>query len=292
MYTTYNKHMHSTLQSYIACTDINTLSGNRVLVTECTSIFHLYLQMTHQKKLTDTKLKEHMITTLVELIVVRLSSALNTNGEPLGKFTSTHGVNYLTLFINSVSDPENHLRSSVHEPLALYQWTRDEIIPAAFAKLLPAYRQSFLAQEMARLQHWFSENFSRVSKVVILPEEDVLKWDSCEACGSNPFSLLRSGIEECQVPCTCRSDLPVVVFIERMNSSVVLFEGYLQAYMNKFITELPKLPLIFAFPAENLQTRGFPHLDLGSPKHHLKLCSAFNPSEKPITFVLAEIKEN
>lgn len=256
---------------------------------------HIVSQTRIQRKLTSPQLKHDAVKTLVEQIVLHMNKACELNACLLGMFTTSLSANYLSLVINNVTDPDHTLRCALHRRVAVYLWKSGCRVPyPACERLTQKQVKGYLLQESIALQHWFTTNLPRVHKVVVLPEEDILKSNSACAAAAADYtdvlSRLRSRVEELDFPSTYESNLPVVIFVRKINTDIVCFEEYLEAYLKKYAECFSHQRLICVFHLENLSANACPQIDLGRSDCHVAFFSAFDPSEKPISLLIADVK--
>ena len=223
---------------------------------------------------------------------MRLNKACKKNAYLLGMFTTSSGVNYLSLLINGISDPELSLRSDLHRQVTMYQWRSAAVSFASFDGVSPEQLKEYHLQESTALQNWFTTNFNKLHRIIVLPEEKVLKSGSADVCNYDVFSQLKSRIEDLEISSTCEFNLPVIVFIHRINTCIVHFERYLEAYLKTYVEDFSRQQVICVFPVENLCEKECPKIDLDSSGCHVTLFSAFNPAEKPISLLIAAVKRD
>ena len=217
------------------------------------------------------------------------------NAGHLGAFISTAsdpGVERLALVVNEVTDPEHTLRTALHRPVAMYLWRPGGVSFATLDGVSTDIQELTGIQELAALENWFASTFTQVHKVIVLPEEEVLKSDSVHAGDSDGFLWLKSSIEEFVTPSSRESGLlPVVVFICKVNAEIIVhFESYLQASLKKYAEHFSRQRMICVFHVENLSVKECPRIDLGRSDCHVTFFSAFDPSEKPITLLIADVE--
>ena len=222
---------------------------------------------------------------------MRLRKACEKNTYLLGMFTDCSGIVYLSLFINNITDPNQNLRSALHQPLAVYHWSPAAVSFAEFDRISPEQRKGYHLQELMVLQHWFTMNLSQLKKIIVLPEEEILKCDMGST--GDDISHLKSRIEEHENSSSHESNLPVIVFIHKINPSIVNFKHYLEAYLKKYAEDFSRQQVICIFHVENLSVKECPEIDLGRTRRdrHVTFFSTFNPAEKPVTFLIADVRD-
>ncbi|KAL8620856.1 hypothetical protein ACOMHN_047027 [Nucella lapillus] len=244
------------------------------------------------KNLVNSVQKEQEITKLVESVVQGLNAACDQSGDFVGMFTTSHGVNYLFLIINHFSDQHQLLRKALHQRLAMYQW-READLPFSSFEGIPAKRlQGHHLQESFILRKWFTTNFQQISKAILLPEEELLlSSDPTCSTDSNCFAQLKCRMEECEVSSAqvYKSDLPLVIFIRKIDRNIVCFERYLQACLKKYSKDFENRRVTCIFHVDNLSLKKCPRLDLGGADCSIKLYTAFSPFERPISLVIADV---
>ena len=247
--------------------------------------------MSYSRNLPDRQLENTKVDKLVKLIFVRLGNTWEKNADPLGMFTDCSGIVYLSLFINNITDPNRNLRNALHQPLAVYHWDPAAVSFAEFDRISPEQQKEYHLQELMVLQHWFTMNFSQLKKIIVLPEEEILKCDMASTGDGDGISHLKSRLEECENSSSHESNLPVVVFIHKINPHIVNFEHYLEAYLKKYAEDFSRQRVICVFHVENLSVKECPEIDLGRSDRHVTFFSAFNPAEKPVTLLIADVRD-
>lgn len=228
---------------------------------------------------------------MLELMETRLSKAYSGNSHrPLGALSTISSIKCFSLIINDISDPEQCLRKDLHE-VTTYQW-KPAAVSFAFSSdgVSPEQMKGYHLQESRALQHWFTMNFSQLHKIIVLPQEKILRCDVASSSDGDGFSQLKSRIENLEIASTSESDLPVIVFIHKINTCIVHFEHYLEAYLKKYAEDFSGQRVICVFHVENLNGKEYPKIDLGGSDCHITLFTAFNPLEKPVTLLIADIE--
>ena len=225
---------------------------------------------------------------------MHLEKAREKNAYLLGMFTDCSGIVYLSLFINNITDPDGNLRSALHQQLARchWIWSPAAVSFAEFDRISPKQRKGYHLQELMVLQHWFTMNFSQLKKIIVLPEEEILKCDMASTGDGDGISHLKSKIEERENSSSHESNLPVVVFIHKINPHIVNFTHYLEAYLKKYAEDFSRQRVICVFHVENLSVKECPEMDLGRSDRHVTFFSAFNPAEKPVTLLIADVRDH
>lgn len=177
------------------------------------------------------------------------------------------------------------------QPLAVYHWSPAAVSFAEFDRISPKQRKGYHLQELMVLQHWFTMNLSQLKKIIVLPEEEILKCDMGST--GDDISHLKSRIEEHENSSSHESNLPVIVFIHKINPHIVNFKHYLEAYLKKYAEDFSRQQVICVFHVENLSVKECPEIDLGRTRRdrHVTFFSAFNPAEKPVTLLIADVRD-
>ena len=66
---------------------------------------------------------------------------------------------------------------------------------------------------------------------------------------------------------------------------------YLEAYLKKYAEDFSRQRMICIFHVENLSVKECPEIDLGRSDRHITFFSAFNLVEKPVTLLLAGVRD-
>ncbi|XP_076455228.1 uncharacterized protein LOC143289889 isoform X2 [Babylonia areolata] len=254
-------------------------------------------RMRQRKNLGSAEEKQQEIDRLVKSIMDGLCDARDRLGSFVGIFTHCCSVNYLLLHINHTNDQQQILRRRLHARMAVYQWRGTESFLTSSDGVPGTMLLACRLHEAAILRRWFTVNVGQVLKVVVLPEEEVL-LNGRPACGDSPcLAQLKAWLEEAEVsssppPHTSHSDLPVMLFIRRMDPDIVSFQHYLQACLKKYCRDFEGRRLICVFHVDNLNVKRCPQIDVGPHECCVKLYTAFKPSEKRVSLVIADVERH
>ena len=219
---------------------------------------------------------------LRELIADKIKTANDGKEKWLGSVSDK----YLCLNIHDVSDPDQALRQCMHGHQPPY-----DLKPGGLLELEALERiQPYNIQECMALISWFTVNVKPPYKVDVLPRDELFMEAPDLADKGGPqdvFSQLKS-IVTSQNSQPVPEDLGVtaVVFICRVDSTVVNFERFLHKCLQKYSD---KKQVICVFHAENLTNKKIPKLRLDGCR--VNLFSAFDPGRYPVSVVLAKVEK-
>ncbi|XP_070187406.1 uncharacterized protein [Littorina saxatilis] len=252
-----------------------------------------------QKKLTDLeaddmakKYKEDTTGVLQQLVCLLLKEARKKNRYQLGVFTTISQVDCLLLLVGDIADEKQSLRHSLHQQPVLYRWPDCDVSCAASPVMSPEQQESYQLQESMILQAWFTTKFLQLHKVILLPKEEILQCERDSDGSGDAFTALCDAVENLVVDEAEESDLPVVVLLNKVNAEMITLETYIQWNIKKYSKDFSKQQVVFAFHVESLGTIKHTQISLDEPGRRLEFSSAFNPSEKPVSFVVAVVAQN
>lgn len=224
-----------------------------------------------------------------QLISLCLRKASKANDYLMGKLMSslsTSGpVYYIMFFITTICDSKQNIRRALHHSRVHPLNPGDDFLP--LDTFLPDRRCDYVHLESAVLWKWFRQNFSKDPyRIIYIPEEEIFRLDSGRSGAGLDLLKSRLAVDSCS-----RADIPVMILMmHRVKANLIYFENYLQACLSHYIQSAGRFHVACVFPVENLREKKCPWIELGIDGCPVRFFSAFDPSQKPVSMLVAELK--
>ncbi|XP_076459965.1 uncharacterized protein LOC143293032 isoform X2 [Babylonia areolata] len=277
------------------------LSGSRILERLKTSYIEKVIPRTTCKKSRTLVQCRRSISTC-------LHKASKNNEYLMGRLVCRGDIYYATLFINDISDPRRRVRRALHHsglfPLDSAVGGGDARLPSLDILLSNHLHEDYVRLETRVFLNWFRSTFSKdPCRVRCVPEDRFLRQEDSSSCSG--LELLRSELTAADSSVHMSSEAPLIVFVHRMKSGVVRFEKYLRLCLGQYVGDAATtttttttssssssrgLRLACVFPVDNLEERRCPScLKLDCPDCVVRFFAAFDPSQKPVTMLVAVV---